>query len=164
VRMAGFLLSAAVLGLVVGTFVELTRDAERLRAASPWRYAVLLVAAGAAVLVLCRCLPGPRPRTDLAWAPLPESTFRLCGVGIAAWLPVLLMFVMAHFQLPDWVYSTLGIPLFFSIVLGPFFLLFTIGIGILAVGRAKSRGAKWIVALVHLSAPMGYAAWWFSSP
>ncbi len=160
-RMAGFLLSAAVLGGIIVYCLGLLGDAE---GPEPARIAALLVSSAVAVAILCKCLPSRRPRADSARAPLPESTLGLCAMGIAAWFPVLVLFAVRHIEMPRWTWNTLGWLFFVSLVWGLFFLLFSAGIGFLALGRAKSRGAKWIVALVHLSAPMGYAAWWFTFP
>lgn len=94
-----------------------------------------------------------------------ESLLRLCAVGIAAWIVVLLLFVVAHVELPEWTEEAvfhLIMPwgLLFAV---PMFLLLAAGIGIVAIGKARSRGAKWIVALVHFSPPLGYAAWWLTA-
>lgn len=93
---------------------------------------------------------------------------RLCAVGICAWSLVLLLFALPHavhhVRLPEEEALTLYPLVFlffflFDLFLMPIFLLFTVGIGILALGKAKSGRAKWIVALVHFSAPIAYVCW-----
>jgi hypothetical protein len=107
------------------------------------------------------CPRGPAARAELT----PGSVLGLCGIGIAAWIVVLLLFLVVHVPLPDW----LGLPLAFLLsfpfawfvpipVWPSLLVLFAAGIGVLAVGKARTRRAKWIVALVHFTAPFAYAA------
>lgn len=121
--------------------------------------AVFLVATP---LLICKvALPARRAGEERAAVAARETTWHLCAVGIYAWSLVFFQYAAIHDSLPEEVLMFLSVILLpFSLLffLVPMFMLFSVGIGILALGKAKSRRAKWIVALVDFSAPVGYAA------
>lgn len=108
-------------------------------------------------------LPARRAGEEQPTAAARENTWRLCAVGVVAWLLVLAQFsslVETGWLKLLWIF----LPMSPYGILVPFFLLFSAGIGFLALGKARSRRAKWTVALVDFSPPIGYAAaaWWLT--
>lgn len=127
-------------------------------------YVALAVFLVVAFLLICKvALPARPAGEEQPTAAAREKTWRLCAVGIVGWLLVLAQFsslVETGWLRLLWIF----VPMSPYGILVPFFLLFSVGIGILALGKAKSRRAKWIVALADLSPPIGYAAaaWWLT--
>lgn len=90
----------------------------------------------------------------------PESTLRLCGVGIGAWILVLLSRFAPRLDLPApawlaWCLSLLGF-VFANVFTVSLMMLFAVEFGIVAARKARSAVAKCAVAVVHFSAPVGY--------
>ncbi len=101
--------------------------------------------------------------------PRSERLLRLCAVGLTAWVFVILLFLTTHVGMPEDVAIVLFLITCFPFLLPPLpgltvalFVCFSMGIGLLAVGKAASPRAKWIVALAHFTAPIGFAAWWLT--
>ena len=169
-RVVGLILSAAVLVGIVGHCLRLLQDPERMSRTSPWHYVGLLVAVVVAVVIFSESQPARQRRQDRHDRPPRESLLRLCSVGLMAWVLVLLLFlgayVVPHVTLPDAIVETVPFAVFwlpFGLLFTvPMFLLLSTGIGILAIGKAKSVRAKWTVALVYFSPPLGFVAWWLT--
>jgi len=164
VRPGALLLSAAILVCAFAYGFYLLWYLEDLSApdAPRWYFAGLVVALAAAVPVLWEASwPARRARQEAPESTAPERLWHLCAPGVAAWLWVLVLFGRWWSWSPLVLLGPVVSPRLLLVAV-PAFLLFSMGIGILAIGKAKSRGAKWIVALANFSAPAGYALWWMS--
>jgi len=164
-RLGVVLFSAALLVFALAYGFYLLSYLEDLSLADVplWFCLGLVVSVAAGVLVLWEASwPARRSRKETTESAPPERTGHLCAAGIAAWLCVLLLFASRRVDLRDGPLRMLG-PVLHPGLLHlavPAFVLFAIGTGILAIGRAGSPRAKWIVALAHFTPPLGYVAFW----